>query len=164
MWDLFGHCIAAWSEPQTWNNSVHGHRNPHIYVVLTATFKPIIPCSGLDVYCSALVNVYVSYGTWPTPLRHLFSGGRKGLLCLQHKKGSCSAISLHRGKMGPIGQEDQFLLFSLIFLCPLYVFHQVPVWVMSVLVTLTPASHALGYYPGADVLSGRQQATLAQHV
>lgn len=157
LWPLYS-CIK-WAS--TWNNSLHGHKElSHLCCAYCHVWAYHF-LFWIDVYCFVLFEVYVSYSTWPTPPIYLFSVGGKGFLCL---RASYSAIFLQSYKIKPIGQGNQFSLLSLILLEPIYVFHPVPVWVMSVLVALTLANHAVGYYPGAAALYGRQQVTLAQHI
>lgn len=82
----------------------------------------------LDLMQTALFySVYVSYGTWPTPLLYLFLLRGKGLLWLQHRGAQAVPPPHISCKMGATGHRDQFSLLMVILLCLLYVFHPVPV-------------------------------------
>lgn len=94
--------------------------------------------------------------------------GRNGILCLQHKRGACRPSPCLGCGATPVGRGGPTLTIEVdVALSLLHVsevlFHPVPVWFVSFMVSLLPANQAVGRYPGTAAPGGRQQELLAWH-
>ena len=79
------------------------------------TYYLVWECLSLfQTECVLLCSVYVSYGTWSTPLLYVFCGERMKFFILWHKRGMYKPMALHHQLLA-LG--DQCPLLKLILLC-----------------------------------------------